>query len=117
HRLDAAKTEAERARYARSNDTTFVAQFEDEMAIACGSVAVEGAIAGIFGMVTAESHRGRGIASALVASLLEHARNAGAHTAYLQVEVDNTPARHTYSKFGFDDCYAYWYRRRDDETA
>ncbi|MGH6610553.1 MAG: GNAT family N-acetyltransferase, partial [Burkholderiaceae bacterium] len=83
HRLDAAKTDAERARYARSIDTTFVAQFEDEMPIACGSVAVEGAVAGIFGMVTAESHRGRGIASALVASLLEHARNAGAHTAYL----------------------------------
>ena len=115
HGLNAAKMEAERERYARSTfNGAYVAQFDRDTPIACGSVAIDGTLAGIFGMVTAESYRGRGIATALVARLLNHARTAGAQTAYLQVEVENTPARCTYSKFGFEDCYAYWYRARSD---
>ena len=61
-------------------------------------------------MVTAAKRRGHGIASAIVAKLLDNARAAGAETAYLQVEADNASARRAYSKFGFKDCYAYWYR-------
>jgi N-acetylglutamate synthase len=71
---------------------------------------VEGKFAGIFGMVTAAEFRGRGVATAIVAKLLNEARAAGAETAYLQVEADNAPARRAYSKFGFRDRYAYWYR-------
>ncbi len=71
---------------------------------------MEGKLAGIFGMVTAVAHRGRGVASAIVAKLLRDARVAGAEMAYLQVEADNASARRAYSKFGFKDCYAYWYR-------
>lgn len=111
HELDDAKTAAERDRFARSAISAFyVAQFDGDAPIACGLVAVDGTLAGVFGMVTASAHRGRGIATSLVASLLTRARNAGAQTAYLQVEAANTPARRAYSKFGFEDCYAYWYR-------
>jgi predicted GNAT family acetyltransferase len=88
----------------------FVVQFDGDAPVACGSLALEGKLAGIFGMVTAAEHRGRGIASAIVAKLLDDARAADAETAYLQVEADNVPARRAYSKFGFKDCYAYWYR-------
>lgn len=113
HRLDAAKIAAERERFARSAvSSAYVAQFDGSTPIACGSVTVDGTLAGIFGMVTAASQRGRGIATALVAQLLAHARAAGALTAYLQVEANNLSARRTYSKFGFRDCYAYWYRAR-----
>jgi ribosomal protein S18 acetylase RimI-like enzyme len=34
----------------------------------------------------------------------------GATTAYLQVEPENSAARALYGRYGFKDCYAYWYR-------
>ncbi len=118
HGLDAGKTQAERDRYARSAaPQAFVAQFDGDAPVACGSVAIDGELAGIFGMVTATLHRRRGIASALLGKLLDQARAAGARTAYLQVEMSNTAARRTYSKFGFGDCYAYWYRARSEAEA
>ena len=111
HGLDSAKASAERERYARAADrSAFVVQFDDDIPVACGSLALEGKLAGIFGMVTAVKYRGRGVATAIVAKLLDEARAAGAEMAYLQVEADNAPARHAYSKFGFKDSYAYWYR-------
>lgn len=114
HGLDAQKAKAERERYSRSVTAgAYVAQFQGDAVIACGSVATDGALAGIFGMVTSESHRGQGIATRLMSELLTRARKAGALTAYLQVEADNVPARRAYAKFGFEDCYAYWYRTRD----
>ena len=111
HGLDPVRASAERERYARgAGRSVFVVQFDGDAPVACGSLALEGKLAGIFGMVTAAEHRGRGIASAIVAKLLDDARAADAETAYLQVEADNVPARRAYSKFGFKDCYAYWYR-------
>ncbi len=113
HGLDPGKASAERERYMRAaGRSAFVVQFEGDTPVACGSLALEGKLAGIFGMVTAAEHRGRGVATAIVAQLLNDARTAGATTAYLQVEADNVPARRAYSKFGFKDCYAYWYRAR-----
>jgi GNAT superfamily N-acetyltransferase len=111
HGLDPIKASAERERYARTADRgIFAIQLDGDMVVACGSLAMEGKLAGIFGMVTAAEYRGRGVATAIVAKLLDGARAAGAETAYLQVEADNAPARRTYLKFGFRDCYAYWYR-------
>lgn len=111
HGLDSPQAKAERERYARtSGPGAFVVQCDGDTPVACGSLAVQGKFAGIFGMVTAAEYRGRGVATAIVAKLLNDARAAGAETAYLQVEADNAPARQTYSKFGFRDCYAYWYR-------
>lgn len=111
HGLDSAKASAERERYARAADrSAFVVQFDGDTLVACGSLALEGKLAGIFGMVTAVEYRGRGVASAIVAKLLDEARAVGAEIAYLQVEAANAPARRAYSKFGFEDCYAYWYR-------
>ncbi|MGZ9058980.1 MAG: GNAT family N-acetyltransferase [Burkholderiaceae bacterium] len=111
HGLDAAKARAERERYARTAArAAFVVQFDGDTPVACGSLAMEGKFAGIFGMVTAAEFRGRGVATAIVHKLLYDARAAGAETAYLQVEAANAPARRAYSKFGFRDRYAYWYR-------
>lgn len=111
HGLDPAKANAERERYTRAaGRSAFVVQCDGDTPVACGSLALEGKLAGVFGMVTALEYRGRGVASSIVAKLLDGARAAGAETAYLQVEADNAPARRVYSKFGFADCYAYWYR-------
>jgi GNAT superfamily N-acetyltransferase len=115
HGLPAAQAAAEADRYACAPGTTqFVALAAAGGAIACGSVVVEAELAGIFGMITAPGARRRGAASRIVAALLARAQAAGATTAYLQVEADNAPARRVYSKFGFTDAYAYWYRERDN---
>jgi len=111
HGLSATKAAAEAERFARNAASTlYMAVGDAGGTLACGSATLDGTLVGVFGMVTAEAQRGRGLARALVAALLADARAAGATTAYLQVESDNDPARSVYRKFGFSDCYAYWYR-------
>jgi GNAT superfamily N-acetyltransferase len=79
-------------------------------ALCAGLVIVELPWAGIFDVVTAEAHRGRGLASALTDAMLDWSRGHGASAAYLQVEAENRPARAVYLAHGFVDRYAYWYR-------
>lgn len=68
---------------------------------------------GIFGIATSERFRRRGLARALVSSLLHFARATDAHTAFLQVNADNVPARRLYAELGFCEVYHYWYRSRE----
>lgn len=84
---------------------------------ACGQVAQEGELAGLYDVFTAAEARGRGLARALCAHLLLQARAQGARHAYLQVEGDNHPARAVYHRLGFQDGYAYHYRTRDPSAA
>lgn len=112
HGLDATRAAVERDRYAHAAvDGIYLAVFEDDRVVACGSAAVDGELVGIFGMVTASARRGSGLATAVVAALLQRAGARGCTTAYLQVEAGNAAARRVYSKFGFRDGYAYWYRQ------
>ncbi|HET9025260.1 MAG TPA: GNAT family N-acetyltransferase [Burkholderiaceae bacterium] len=111
HGLDPVRAATERDRFAHAVfDGIYLAICEDGRAVACGSAVVDANLVGIYGMVTAASHRGRGLATRLVEELLRHACVRGCTTAYLQVEAGNAPARRAYSKFGFRDGYAYWYR-------
>jgi GNAT superfamily N-acetyltransferase len=116
HRLDPARAAVEQQRFAQSVvDGIYLVVREEGQAVACGSAVVEDDLVGIFGMVTAASHRGRGLAGRIVDELLRRAAVRGCRTAYLQVEAGNAPARRVYSKFGFRDGYAYWYRRPPGE--
>lgn len=117
HRLDPARAAVERQRFAHSvvDGIYLVVRDDDRQPIACGSAVVDADLVGIFGMVTTSSHRGRGLATRIVDELLRRAAARGCTTAYLQVEAGNAPARRAYSKFGFRDGYAYWYRRPPGE--
>jgi GNAT superfamily N-acetyltransferase len=111
HGLDPVRAEVERDRFARgAGEGIYLVVRDDGRPVACGSAVIDGALVGVFGMVTAATHRGRGLATRLVAELLQRARARGCTTAYLQVEAGNAPARHAYRRFGFRDRYAYWYR-------
>ncbi len=65
---------------------------------------------GIFGMGTAPTFRGRGVATAVVRALLERAAERGAIGAYLQVETDNPVAISLYEGLGFRRDHGYHYR-------
>ncbi len=83
---------------------------DGEAVCACAQFVVDGDLVGLYDVFTAPAARGRGLATALCATLLGRARAAGARTAYLQVDATNAPARQVYRRLGFADAYAYHYR-------
>jgi GNAT superfamily N-acetyltransferase len=67
---------------------------------------------GVFSMLTLESHRRQRLAEAVLAAIARWAGERGAERMYLQVELENAPARSLYARVGFRPRYAYHYRRR-----
>jgi ribosomal protein S18 acetylase RimI-like enzyme len=66
---------------------------------------------GVTAVTVAEEHRRRGLATAVMAALQGWAAERGAHSVYLQVAADNTPARALYRRAGFIEHHRYHYRR------
>jgi GNAT superfamily N-acetyltransferase len=66
--------------------------------------------AGVFSMLTLPDFRGKGLGGAVLGALARWARSRGAARLYLQVEVDNAPARRLYARGGFVPRYPYFYR-------
>jgi GNAT superfamily N-acetyltransferase len=88
----------------------FVVVHASGRVVCTAQVAIDGALVGLFDVVTAEDARNRGYATLACASLLSWAWQHGAHAAYLQVSADNAPALSIYRKLGFATVYAYHYR-------
>lgn len=82
----------------------------DGQPVACGQLALDDRLAGLYDVVTAVERRRQGLARRLCVQLLAEAARAGAGAAYLQVDADNVPARALYRDLGFVDGYAYHYR-------
>jgi ribosomal protein S18 acetylase RimI-like enzyme len=80
---------------------------------ACGQIASEANLVGIYDVFTDPAQRGRGLPRVLCTQLLAMARARGAAVAYLQVESSNAPARAIYHRLGFADAYSYHYRSPD----
>ena len=89
----------------------------DGETVACGQIALENDLVGIYDVFTSVASRGRGHATLLCRHLLSQARARGARHAYLQVESDNLPARAVYARLGFADAYGYHYRTRNPDAA
>ena len=83
---------------------------EDGSVQACGQVAREGTLAGLYDVYTRPSARGQGLAQLLCERMLSMAASTGATAAYLQVDGDNATARRIYQRLGFVDGYGYHYR-------
>lgn len=107
--LSQRQAHAERLLHSPVPFTAFELRSQGEV-LACGQYAVEADLVGLYDVFTAPSARGRGCARLLCQHMLVHARERGAHHAYLQVEGDNHPARAVYHRLGFADGYAYHYR-------
>lgn len=59
---------------------------------------------------THPDHRGRGVGSAVIAALMQHARDGGCERVYLQVEQGNADAIRLYRRLGFGRHHGYKYR-------
>ena len=86
---------------------------DDPTVLACGQMTTEADLVGLYDVFTTPEARGQGLARLLCGQMLAQAVQAGARTAYLQVEADNVPARAIYRRLGFADAYAYHYRTTD----
>lgn len=82
----------------------------DQAVLACGQFAREADLVGLYDITTAPASRNQGLARLLCERMLSEACRQDAKVAYLQVEADNTAARHLYNRMGFRDGYAYHYR-------
>jgi ribosomal protein S18 acetylase RimI-like enzyme len=89
----------------------------DGQPAACGQMAAEAGMVGLYDVFTAPAFRGQGLARVLCSQLLAHAVGDGTQNAYLQVEGDNHAARAVYHRLGFSDGFAYHYRTRDPKAA
>ena len=85
--------------------------------VACAQVARDGELAGLYDVCPAPAARGRGLATALCASVLREAHEAGARIGYLQVDADNAAALTVYRRLGFVDAYGYHYRLAPEVEA
>ncbi|ALT78897.1 GNAT family N-acetyltransferase [Paucibacter sp. KCTC 42545] len=88
----------------------FVLQSAAGQLLACGQLAQEGQITGIYDVFTPEEYRGKGHGQTLCAALLAQAQSQGAREAYLQVGSDNPVAQRLYAGLGFEFAYRYHYR-------
>jgi len=95
----------------RSPDALYGAAREAGRTVAVGAVSFGHGWAGIHGMRTAPSHRGRGHAGAILAAFATAALARDVRRVFLQVEEAN-PARGLYRKAGFEAAwrYRYWGR-------
>ena len=82
---------------------------DDSGALAVGRAVVMNGLAGLFHIATAPAARRQGHGRAIVAALLQWAREQGAMRAYLQVLAANAPALALYRTFGFREAYRYDY--------
>ncbi len=107
----AGQREAHRERLSNSPlEKRLIAVRAGDDVVCTAQAVIEGDLAGLYDVVTAETARGNGYATLACASLLSWAWQHGAHAAYLQVGADNAPALAIYRKLGFATAYAYHYR-------
>ncbi len=95
----------------------FVVKNDAGLAVACGQIAIEAELVGVYDVFTAPDSRSRGLARTLCEHMLSAARSQGGKVGYLQVEGDNTAARRVYQRLGFSDAYTYHYRQQAETKA
>jgi N-acetylglutamate synthase len=89
---------------------TFAMLQADEKPVACGLSVQQDGYIGFYDIVVDREQRRKGYGRQIMAGLLAHDQQNGAHTAYLQVMLNNAPALRLYEGLGFREVYQYWYR-------
>jgi ribosomal protein S18 acetylase RimI-like enzyme len=92
--------------------TGFFRLLQNGETAAIGLGVLERGYIGLYDIVTDARHRSRGLGTQVIHHILRWGQTNGAHSAYLQVMLDNAPAVRLYNKLGFHEVYQYWYRRK-----
>jgi GNAT superfamily N-acetyltransferase len=108
--FDAADGAHRIAALTRSPDAVYAAAGEGAEIQAVGVMSFGAVWAGVHGMRTAPAHRGKGLASRVLATLGAAAQARNVERVFLQVEEPN-PARRIYRKAGFTPIWRYHYWR------
>jgi ribosomal protein S18 acetylase RimI-like enzyme len=88
-----------------------VRRSSDGHLLACGQMAQESDLVGLYDVFTDPQARSQGLAYQLCERMLSLAGNQGARTGYLQVQGDNYSAQRVYQRLGFARAYGYHYRQ------
>jgi GNAT superfamily N-acetyltransferase len=83
---------------------------DGEEVASLGLAVAERGYVGLYGIVTQQHLRNRGLGKQIMLHLMNWSRSQGAEQAYLQVMLNNPPALRLYEKLGFREVYSYWYR-------
>ncbi|MGD9161910.1 MAG: GNAT family N-acetyltransferase [Desulfobacteraceae bacterium] len=82
----------------------------DKNIMSCGLGVISDGLFGIFDIVTHPQYRNKGYGYKLINGMLYWAVQNLAHTSYVQVTAENTPAVRLYKKLGYDLSYEYHYK-------
>ena len=85
---------------------------EGSLGIACARAVISDGWVGLYDLIVAPDHRGKGIGTSLVRARLGWAYREGIRKAFLQVEARNDRAQRIQAGFGFSEVYRYWYRTK-----
>lgn len=91
----------------------YMTLFHEDAAVACGLGVLDRGYLGLYDIVTDSRFRRQGFGEQLVLNLLHWGAKNGAKASYLQVIMDNWPARRLYEKLGYREAYPYWYRIKE----
>ena len=103
-----------------ARDVAFWTVREGGALLGCGALAPLDAAAGeVKSMRTAGAARGRGVATLVLAALLEEARRRGHRSVLLETGTDAyfAPARRLYERHGFQRCGPFGSYREDPHSA
>ncbi|HEX8520793.1 MAG TPA: GNAT family N-acetyltransferase [Tepidisphaeraceae bacterium] len=92
--------------------TRFATLSHNGNTLSCGMAVHQADHLGLFDIVTHPQHRRQNLGTEVIQSLLQWGRHQGATVAYLQVMLNNQPARRLYEQLKFQERYQYWYRVR-----
>ena len=93
-----------------STPSAYVIARTDGKSVGCARAVVSGSVVGLFDLLVDPKHRGQGFGRRLLEVRLKWGFEQGACLAYLQVMANNEPALALQRKYGFSECYRYWYR-------
>jgi N-acetylglutamate synthase len=88
----------------------------DDAVLAIARLSLAAGWAGITAVEVGKEHRRAGLAMALTREAFAQAATRGAGRVFLQVEVDNGPARALYERSGFRYSHRYHYRIAPDRA-
>ncbi len=80
--------------------------------VALGRAALDGGWVAPYEIVTDPRYRQQGYGAQLMLRIQQWGMQNGAHSSYLQVMANNTPALRLYARAGYREQYRYWYLQK-----